>query len=108
MLGFRDGQQYPLISSPETSSIDSPPPPSEPQNLNNFFPGKFQFFYYMRDTYNYLNKHYSAGDIITKKRNRLGLSTAPLLLVKSWMGLPEVEDWEVQQEKEDEDLEVNI
>jgi hypothetical protein len=45
-----------LISSPITSSIDSPPPPSEPQNLNNFFPGKFQFFYYMRDTYNYLNK----------------------------------------------------
>jgi hypothetical protein len=55
-----------------------------------------------------LNKHYRAGDIITKKRNRLGLSAAPLLQVKSWMGLPEVEDWEAQQEKEDEDLEVDI
>jgi hypothetical protein len=34
------------------------------------------------------------GDIITEKRNRLGDSTANLLLlVKNWIGQPEVEDW---------------
>ena len=61
-------------------------------HLNNCFPSKFTFFYYMKI---YFYKHYRAGDTIPKKPNRLGLSAAPLLQVKSWMGLPEVEDWEV-------------
>ena len=47
-----------------------------------------------------------AGDIITKKRNRLGVSAAPLLLVKSRMGLPEVEKWEIRQVMEGEEVDV--
>jgi hypothetical protein len=39
-----------------------------------------------------------AGDIITKKRNRLlDSSSSALLLVKSWLGWPEVEEWEVEE-----------
>jgi hypothetical protein len=37
----------------------------------------------------------------------IGVCAALLLPGKSWMGLPEVEDWEVQQEKEDEELEAD-
>ena len=44
-----------------------------------------------------------AGDIITKKRNRLGVSAAPLLLFKSWMGPPEVQEWEIWQQIEKEE-----
>ena len=47
-----------------------------------------------------------AGDIITKKRNRLGVSAAPLRLVKSRMGLPEVENWEIRQVMEGEEVDV--
>jgi hypothetical protein len=36
----------------------------------------------------------------------LRVSAAPFLLAESWMGLPEVEEWEVEQEREDEDVEV--
>jgi hypothetical protein len=41
-----------------------------------------------------------------KKRNRLGVSEASLLLVKSLMGLPEVEEREIQQEREYEEVDV--
>ena len=36
----------------------------------------------------------------------LGVSAALILLVKSWMGLPEVEKWEIRQEMEDEGVDV--
>jgi hypothetical protein len=45
-----------------------------------------------------------AGDIITKKRNKLGDSTANiLLLVKKWIGQPDVEEWERVDEEEAEE-----
>lgn len=41
-----------------------------------------------------------AGDIITKKRNRLlNTSSSALLLVKSWLRWPEVEQWEIEDEE---------
>ena len=33
----------------------------------------------------------------------MGGSAGPLLLVKNWMGLPEVEEWEAQEAIEDEE-----
>lgn len=45
-----------------------------------------------------------AGDIITKKRNRLlDTSCSALLLVKSWLSFPEVEQWELDNEEEVEE-----
>jgi hypothetical protein len=45
-----------------------------------------------------------AGDIITKKRNRLlDSSSGSLLLVKSWLGWPEVEQWEIDEERKIEE-----
>lgn len=44
-----------------------------------------------------------AGDIITKKRNLLlDSSSSALLLVKSWLGCPEVEKWEIDLERKKE------
>ncbi|KAA8911922.1 hypothetical protein FN846DRAFT_903994 [Sphaerosporella brunnea] len=43
-----------------------------------------------------------AGDIITKKLNRLGDRTANiLLLVENWIGQPDVEEWEREDEVAD-------
>ena len=36
----------------------------------------------------------------------LGVSAALIFLVKSWMGLPAVEKWEIWQEMEDEGVDV--
>jgi hypothetical protein len=37
------------------------------------------------------------GDVVTKKRNRLvDLSTKAVLLIKSWMGHPDAESWEME------------
>ena len=45
-----------------------------------------------------------AGDIVTKKRNRMVGSTIRLLmLTKAWLGLPEVESWEEAEETRGED-----
>ena len=45
-----------------------------------------------------------AGDIVTKKRNRMVGSTIRLLmLTKAWLGLPEVETWEEVEETDGED-----
>lgn len=45
-----------------------------------------------------------AGDIVTKKRNRMVGSTIRLLmLTKAWLGLPEVEMWEEAEETHGED-----
>ena len=45
-----------------------------------------------------------AGDIVTKKRNRMVGSTIKLLLLtKAWLGLPEVEVWEEAEETRGED-----
>jgi hypothetical protein len=44
-----------------------------------------------------------AGDIISKKRNRLVESSGPLLLVKSWLHWPEVEEWEIELERKTEE-----
>jgi hypothetical protein len=44
------------------------------------------------------------GDIITKKRNSLGDSTANLLLlVKNWIAQPNVENWERGDDDEAEE-----
>ena len=43
-----------------------------------------------------------AGDIITKKRNRMGPAAGPTLVLKSWLGLREVEDWELKLDAEEE------
>lgn len=41
-----------------------------------------------------------AGDIITKKRNRLlDSATRNLLLIKSWSGQPDYEEWEMAEER---------
>ena len=40
--------------------------------------------------------HYRAGDIITKKRNRMRPAAGPSLILKSWLRLREVEDWELK------------
>ena len=46
----------------------------------------------------------SAGDIISRKRNRLGgESAALLLLVKSWVGLPEYGAWEAEKDRSGEE-----
>ena len=46
--------------------------------------------------------HHSAGDIITKKRNRMGPAAGPTLVLESWLGLREVEDWELKLDAEEE------
>jgi hypothetical protein len=47
-------------------------------------------FFYLSDV--------GLGDIITKKRNRLVDNTArALLLVKNWIGQPDVEAWEIDE-----------
>ena len=43
-----------------------------------------------------INIDYSANDIITKKRNRMRPATSPTLVLKSWLGLREVEDRETK------------
>ena len=35
-------------------------------------------------------------NIITKKPNRMGPAAGPTLILKSWLGLREVEDWELK------------
>lgn len=46
-----------------------------------------------------------ASDIITKKRNRLlDTSSSSILLVKSWLGWPEIEKWEIEHERRMETL----
>jgi hypothetical protein len=43
------------------------------------------------------------GDVVTKKRSRLlDASTRAIVLVKNWMGQPEVEEWELEMEEEAE------
>ena len=37
------------------------------------------------------------------KKELIGISVAPFLLIISWMGIPKAEEWEIQQEIEDED-----
>ena len=45
-----------------------------------------------------------AGDIVTKKRNRMTANTIRLaMLTKAWLGLPEVESWEAVGENLGED-----
>lgn len=45
-----------------------------------------------------------AGDIVTKKRNRLlDHETKMLLLVKNWLGQPDYEQWELELEERAED-----
>ena len=46
--------------------------------------------------------HYRAGDIITKKRIRMGPAAGPSLILKSWIGLREVQDWELKLDAEEE------
>ena len=46
--------------------------------------------------------HYRAGDIIAKKRNRMGPAARPSLILKSWLGLREVEVWELKLDAEEE------
>jgi len=46
--------------------------------------------------------YHRAGDIITKKRNRMGPAAGPTLVLKSWLGLREVEDWELKLDAEEE------
>ena len=48
------------------------------------------------------NYHDRVGDIITKKRNRIGLAAGPSLILKSWLGLREVENWELKLDAEEE------
>ena len=45
-----------------------------------------------------------AGNIVTKKPNRMVGSTVRLLmLTKAWLGLPEVDNWEKVEEARGED-----
>ena len=46
--------------------------------------------------------HDRAGDIITKKRNQMGPAAGPSLILKSWLGLREVENWELKLDAEEE------
>ena len=46
--------------------------------------------------------HDSAGDIITKERNRIGPVAGPSLILKSWLPLIEMEDWEIKLDAEEE------
>ena len=46
--------------------------------------------------------HDRAGDIITKKRNRMGPAAGPSLILRSWLSLREVEDWEPKLDVEEE------
>ena len=46
--------------------------------------------------------HDRAGDSITKKRNRTGPAAGPSLILKSWLRLREVEDWELKLDAEEE------
>jgi hAT family C-terminal dimerisation region len=46
----------------------------------------------------------TAGDIVSKKRNRLvGENIRMLMLPKSWLGLDMYEEWEIQEENHGED-----
>ena len=49
-----------------------------------------------------LTSQYTFIDIITKKRNRMGPAAGPTLILKSWLGLREVEDWELKLDAEEE------
>ena len=59
------------------------------------------YFYYSSST-NGNDYHNRAGDIITKKRNRMGPAAGPSLILKGWLGLREVEDWELKLDAEEE------
>ena len=45
---------------------------------------------------------YTFIDNITKKPNRMGPAAGPTLILKSWLGLREVEDWELKLDAEEE------
>jgi hypothetical protein len=48
------------------------------------------------------------GDVVTKKRNRrIDLSTKAVLLIKSWMGHPDAESWEMELGAKAEDVIAN-
>jgi hypothetical protein len=48
------------------------------------------------------------GDVVTKKRNRrIDLSTKAVLLIKSWMGYPDAESWEMELGEKAEDVIAN-
>ena len=44
----------------------------------------------------------SVGNIIMWKRNRIGPGAGPTLVLKGWLGLQEVEDWELKLDAEEE------
>ena len=46
--------------------------------------------------------HNRADGIITKKRNWMGPAAGPSLILKSWLGLREVENWELKLDAEGE------
>ena len=46
--------------------------------------------------------HDRTGDIITKKRNWMELAAGPSLILKSWLGLREVDNRELKLDAEEE------
>lgn len=56
------------------------------------------FFYRLLEAYNRLtsNNFLARPEMYHKEKGSIRVSTAPLQLIKGWMGFPEAEEWEIQ------------